>query len=47
MSRLTRHEQWMVALLTLILGVGLGTRVWLRTHPQPSLPALPAAAAMR
>jgi hypothetical protein len=37
----------MVAMLTLILGVGLGTRVWLRTHPQPSLPALPAAAAMR
>jgi hypothetical protein len=37
----------MVAMLTLILGVGVGTRVWLRSHPQPSLPPLPATAAMR
>lgn len=47
MTRLTRHEQWIVVILTLILGVGLGARVWLRAHPQPSLSPLPASGEIR
>jgi hypothetical protein len=40
---LTRHEQWILTLLLLLIGVGLAGKVWLSTHPPAALAPLPAA----
>jgi hypothetical protein len=46
-TRLTRHEQWILTLLLLLIGVGLGGKVWLSTHPPASLAPLPVSAENR